>query len=360
MTNKRKALQVREGAVVSVLSESKFATEAVLHTAIADHPEALPHEDFGLGPMITVANELQLSAGPLDLLLVDPQGRLALCEFKKGSENPDVRKVLAQLLDYGACLWQLGYEELEALAKNARPGFEASLVEYADARFMETGVCLFDPDAFRLGVESSLKSGAFVFLYVVRDIDPKTLRIMTYLAEGPRMSFFGVEVDNFTSENGDSLLVPRTVFVPSWVHESRLIPGDPDATRLMTLMDGLAEQLSIKVVVTETGKRYGGPGNSYIGVYRSSRGVEFNMQALGTIGHEPLAKALIARLEKWTGHPLQGTGNYPNFRCDKVVADWDFVKEMIIQPFLTADCMSTSFSDNVDSRRLGPAEVESP
>lgn len=43
---------------------------------------------------------------------------------------------------------------------------------------------VFDPDAFRLGVENCLDSGSFVFLYVGRDLDERTRRIVTYLAEG--------------------------------------------------------------------------------------------------------------------------------------------------------------------------------
>ena len=337
MSSDRKALQVRGEGVVSVLAESQLPKEALLHQAVADHPEALPHEDFGLGPLITVANELSLAAGSLDLLLVDPQGRLSLCEFKKGSENPDVRKVVAQLLDYGASLWQLSYEELEALAQRAQPGFDNTLVEYAEGGFKDIGATRFDPDAFRLGVESSLKSGAFVFLYVARDLDAKTLRIMTYLGEGPRMSFFGVEVDHFRSTDGDSLLVPRTVFVPSWVREAKPSLGDPDADALISLMDSLAGHLGVKVDLAATGKRYRGPGQSYIGVYRSARGIEFGLRYLRDAGYETLTDTLITRMQEWIGHPLQGSGEFPAFRCGRVIEDWERVATDIIEPFLTAD-----------------------
>jgi hypothetical protein len=42
-------------------------------------------------------------------------------EFKRGSENPDVRKVVAQLLDYGSSLWRLPFEELERRCVAAGP-----------------------------------------------------------------------------------------------------------------------------------------------------------------------------------------------------------------------------------------------
>ncbi len=88
----------------------------------------------------------------------------------------------------------------------------------------------FDPDAFRAGVEAVLDSGEFVFLYVGRDLDERTRRIMTYLAEGPRMKFFAVEVDYFRAGDGPSaVLVPRTAFVPSWVAEPSPLGGIVDA-----------------------------------------------------------------------------------------------------------------------------------
>ena len=80
-----------------VATETPFPTEAVLHSAIAAHPEVLPSEDLGLGPLVALGQELDFGHGPLDLLAVDATGRLAVIEFKRGTENPDVRKVIAQL-----------------------------------------------------------------------------------------------------------------------------------------------------------------------------------------------------------------------------------------------------------------------
>ena len=101
----RRILQL-DGAKLSVSTESRFATERDLHVAVAAHPEVLPSEDVGLGPLVALGTELGFGAGPLDLLAADPQGRLVIVEFKRGTENPDVRKVVAQVLDYGASLWR--------------------------------------------------------------------------------------------------------------------------------------------------------------------------------------------------------------------------------------------------------------
>lgn len=103
----------REGGSLSVAAESRFTSEEELHTAIASHPEVLPSEDVGLGPLVPLGSELDLGHGPIDLLCADGGGRPVIVEFKRGSENPDVRKVVAQVLDYGASLWRVDYDDLE-------------------------------------------------------------------------------------------------------------------------------------------------------------------------------------------------------------------------------------------------------
>ncbi len=253
--SRRRILHLTGSDVLSVATEATFESEERLHSAIALHPEVLPSEDVGLGPLVTVANELDLGHGPMDTLAVDSAGRLAIIEFKRGTENPDVRKVVAQILDYGSALWRLPYDDLEAAARVVSPGFSGSLVEHIGARLNLLGFETFDVDAFRRGVESALGSGEFVFLYVARDLDARTKRIMTYLAEGPKMTFFAVEVDYFVGTDGDAVLVPRVAFVPSWVTdpqpavrrrpEIRLGDAPEPVQRVARLMEPIVERLGV-------------------------------------------------------------------------------------------------------------------
>lgn len=51
-----------------------------------------------------VGRESTFPSGAADLILVDDRGQVCLVEVKKEG-NPDVRRVVAQLLDYAAGLW---------------------------------------------------------------------------------------------------------------------------------------------------------------------------------------------------------------------------------------------------------------
>ncbi len=248
----RRILRLDSG-VVSVAREERFDSEDQLHSAIATHPEVLPSEDVGLGPLVPLADELDLGAGPMDLLATDSQGRLVIVEFKRGTENPDVRKVVAQVLDYGSSLWRFPFDQLERSCRARLPGFQDSLSDHVEDRLRRLGES-YDEEAFRTGISRCLEAGSFVFLYVGRDLDERTRRIMTFLAEGARMTFFAVEVDHF--HGGDahtSVLVPRTAFVPSWitapVTPAGVTPPPPimsEGARMLTeRMDGLARELGL-------------------------------------------------------------------------------------------------------------------
>jgi len=158
----RRILHVQDGKA-SVSEEARFETERDLELAIASHPEALPCEDFGLGSLVALGTQLDFGSGPIDLLAADANGRLAIIEFKRGTENPDVRRVVAQLLDYGSSLWRLPYADLIAVCGRATSDSSGGLEGLMADGCAALGIP-FDVDAFRIGVEGTLDTGDFVFL----------------------------------------------------------------------------------------------------------------------------------------------------------------------------------------------------
>lgn len=67
--SERRILRLDGGVVIA--EQSRFASERDLHQAIAEHPEVVPSEDLGLGPLITLATELDLGHGPIESRLPD-------------------------------------------------------------------------------------------------------------------------------------------------------------------------------------------------------------------------------------------------------------------------------------------------
>src|ERR1700682_6186219 len=51
----RRILRLDGGGAISVAQEARFDSEAQLHSAVAAHPEVLPAEDVGVGPLVALA-----------------------------------------------------------------------------------------------------------------------------------------------------------------------------------------------------------------------------------------------------------------------------------------------------------------
>jgi hypothetical protein len=336
-----------DGTTTRVGTERRFESELRLEDAVAAHPEVLPSEDLGLGPLIALGRQVDFGAGPIDLLAADPQGRLAIIEFKRGSENPDVRKVVAQLLDYGSSMWRASYEDIERRCAPDDAAIPGYLVGLASARCTTLDIP-FDPDAFRVGIEHAADTGDFAFLYVGRDLDERTRRIMTYLAEGPRMSFFGVEVDYYAREvDGIAVLVPRAAFVPTWASETvrsgRASPGatnaSPDFQKLVECMDGIALDLGLTVKEGRTGRNYqpavpedGVKYVSGIGIYSTGRGAEFNLSIFRELGGDALADELLQRIREVSGESVTAA-MWPSVPCETLVRDWARTRRDLVIPY---------------------------
>lgn len=354
MSEARRIIRVDDGGF-SVAREARFESEAQLHDAVAAHLEVLPNEDFGLGMLVPLATELDLGGGPIDLLAADGQGRLVIVEFKRGTENPDVRQVIAQILEYGATLWRCDYTELEERCRRRRPGFTGSLAEHVDERLVALGESPLDVEAFRAGVESTLDSGAFVFVYCGRDLDDRTRRIMTYLAEGPRMTFFAVEVDYFREGAGKgAVLVPRTAFVPSWISgpavpiqrgkqtRPNLADASPEFREMVARMDEVAHDMGLQISARTTGWNYL-PAvleeglqdtTSGVGVYSTGRGVEINLSVLRALGKEEMADRIVARLEEIGGTRVGPL--WPSVPYTVLLPNWARARAEIIEPYFRA------------------------
>ncbi len=97
--------EVSETAGVVRLAESAIDLEQHLESWIAADPGML---QAGLE---IIGRQVPLDAGRLDLLALDPQGRLCAVEIKRGAVR---RETIAQVLDYAACLAELTAPELRA------------------------------------------------------------------------------------------------------------------------------------------------------------------------------------------------------------------------------------------------------
>jgi RecB family endonuclease NucS len=83
-----------------------FENEANLQEQVKRYPQIIPLEelDENYKPLLIIGREFPLkNAGSIDLLGIDVDGLITLLEFKL-EKNTDMRKVVAQTIEYAANL----------------------------------------------------------------------------------------------------------------------------------------------------------------------------------------------------------------------------------------------------------------
>jgi hypothetical protein len=180
--------------------------------------------------------------------MVDETGQLCLLETKK-PDNPDTRKVAAQLLDYAANLWRLTLDEFAD--KVVRPHLahkhrdtSGSLPELLAASFQaETNL---DVDHQLLGrtIETALHEGRFQLVVAAPEIPARVERVLEYLnTQG--LLCYGLEIGYFHGHV--DCFVPRVTVKPPAPSRQR---GNPPPLTPNAFLDSLDQDISAIVART--------------------------------------------------------------------------------------------------------------
>jgi hypothetical protein len=193
----------------TTLTEIRAPVEQELQRHMKDHPELLPADELGYElDVLVIGRETALPSGRPDLLAIAETGELLVIEMKRGPENSDFRRALAQLVDYGSDLWRLPLDRLEheivvpyLASKHCRgPAKGAkSLDEAIGLAWPDAGV---EPRDVRANLKATLKRGDFTYLLAAQTLTPNMERAIEYLNATSTARFFGIELVKFKSEDG--------------------------------------------------------------------------------------------------------------------------------------------------------------
>ena len=143
-------------------------------------------------------------SGNTDLLSFSAAGEITIVECKLAANAEIKRKVIGQILEYAAHLWQMTYDELDSRVQKIKGKPLARLVEEAVSAD-------WDEEAFRNGIQQSLETGSFVLIIVVDKMNEELRRIIRYVdACGGQSAFslHALEIEKFAAQ-GVEILVPR-------------------------------------------------------------------------------------------------------------------------------------------------------
>jgi len=124
--------------------------------------------------------------------------------------------------------------------------------------------------------------------------------------------------------------------------EAEALDFPPGFGELIAHMDELAGELGVVVQTVRTGKNYrpavkeDGPwATSGIGVYHSSRGVEFNLQVFRDLGEDVIADDLLDRIRRVSGGKTAAP-DWPAVPCTALVQDWVRTRAEVMEPYFRA------------------------
>ena len=209
-------LLVHHGGEEHVLPETPLPSEEKLHDAFELDPELFPAGELNLGQMMVVGREVGFESGAADLICVDEGGQIVIIELKTGTENPDSRRVVAQMLDYGAHLW--GYNLKDFEAKIVLPYLKRRLGVMAPSSLQEAVARQFSledaeggVDGFASALARNLEQGTFTYVVIARTLPPTLKTVLRYVAEISRIQTAAITVDYY--QDGErQILAPRVAF----------------------------------------------------------------------------------------------------------------------------------------------------
>lgn len=199
---------LKPGNGAKKVTQTPIAQEEYLQKYIHDNPDIIPLDDIKEDlRLLVLAREFPTSSGPIDALAVDDEGAIYIVETKL-YKNPDKRLVVAQVLDYGAALWNSykDYSEAERILDRA-------VSQKFGMPFYEKVKDFFGFDDEQLAnlldrFKADLSSGRFTFIVMMDQLHDQLKDLITFINQNSRFAIFGCEIEFYKYDNYE-ILIPK-------------------------------------------------------------------------------------------------------------------------------------------------------
>lgn len=161
-----------------VLAPTGFPDEATLHLLIEQAPQILP---LAGSPRLTIlGREVSVGSGYVDLLAIEPSGRIVIIEVKLARNAEARRAVVSQVLAYAAYLAGTAPSAFEqtVIGTHLRERGFGSLTDAVRKDDQEQS---FDAVIFAEGLADSLSQGRFRIILALDEAPDELVRLVGYL-----------------------------------------------------------------------------------------------------------------------------------------------------------------------------------
>jgi len=198
----------RNGKDAEKVEKSSFQSEDRLQQYIHCNPESIPlyeiEEDIRL---LILAREFSSTSGPIDAIGIDENGQVYLIETKL-YKNSDKRKVVAQVLDYGAALAHDSNnfsEFISSLEDHVNKTFGLTMIEKVTEFF---GLTDEEFNNLLSKIKTNLDGGEFSFVVLMDIIDERLKNLIVFINQYSNFNIYGVELEYY-KHNELEIIIPK-------------------------------------------------------------------------------------------------------------------------------------------------------
>jgi hypothetical protein len=197
-----------QGKNARELDSTSIERERFLQDYIRDNPQTIPIDEINENlQLLVLAREFPTGSGPIDALGVDQEGNIYIIETKLAKNN-DKRKVLAQILDYGAALWRT-YENRDEfigrLEQSAEELFHSTLGNKISDFFAGD---VEDVAVFLQTVRQNISTGDFRFVVLMDHIEDRLKNLITFVNRNSQFTIYAVEMEFYKFDKYE-ILIPK-------------------------------------------------------------------------------------------------------------------------------------------------------
>lgn len=185
---------------------------------IRRNPDLLPVAELEptFAPLITVGWEVSAPpAGSIDVLCINPGGRLTIVETKLWRNPQALRDVVSQVIDYASQVSRWSYEDLEQRVVAYNQQFRSSPMGLFETVVHETGDHGLDEAHFVDRVTTHLRRGRMLLAVAGDGIQERLEDITSYLQVTPSLHFRLMLVEmqfyQLPGEEDRKLMIPQLV-----------------------------------------------------------------------------------------------------------------------------------------------------
>lgn len=213
-----------DGGTWKVPTTDTWQDERSLQEIVGQNPTLLP--GITSNDTATALEFPIYNVGRVDVLCVEQDGSLTVCEVKL-RRNPEIRRqVLGQVLAYAAGLTAMSYEEVdrEWAARTGRSLAASAIGDHIDPSDLAT---------FKTSVSARLRAGRFRLVLAVDELTDELRSVIDYLAQhtDADVDLLALEVA-YASHGEFEVLVPRVWGATTVARKSRTRGASTDATRV--------------------------------------------------------------------------------------------------------------------------------